>query len=75
MTTNTAAKWIRDNGYSRNTQVREAVTTATAQAYAYGKTYALSLWSGDDKLSRTVRDALKANGNLPWTGELANLPA
>lgn len=70
----TATKWIRENGYSRKAafEIREAVLTATNQAIDYGKPYALSLWSGDDQISRIVRDALKANLNLPWNGELAN---
>lgn len=70
--TKTATRWIRDNGYARKADIREAVQTATAQAVDYGKAYALSLWSGDDRISRTVRDALKANLNLSWNGELAN---
>jgi hypothetical protein len=68
----TATKWIRTNGYNRKTDIREAVLTATHQALDYGKSYALSLWAGDDQISRTVRDALKANLDLPWNGELAN---
>lgn len=70
--TKTAAKWLRDNGLSRNAEIREAVQTATEQAIAYGKAYALTLWAGDDKTSRIVRDALKANLNLIWHGEIAN---
>ncbi len=70
--TKTTAQWIRDNGFSRNAKIRTAVQTATGQALDYGKAYALSLWAGDDATSRTVRDALKANGSLPFNGQLAN---
>lgn len=70
--TQTATKWIRENGFARKADIREAIQTATEQAVSYGKTYALSLWAGDDKTSRIVRDALKANLNLAWHGELAN---
>jgi hypothetical protein len=70
--TKTAAHWLRDNGFSRKTAIREAVQTATSQALDYGKAYALSLWAGDDTTSRLVRDALKANPNLPFHGTLAN---
>lgn len=68
----TATKWLKANGLMRNTEIREAVETATGQAYSYGKAYALSMWAGDDMISRIVRDALKANNDLPWHGSLAN---
>lgn len=68
----TAAKWLRENDLMSNADVREAVETATGHAWSYGKAYALSLWSDNDMISRLVRDALKANGDLPWHGELAN---
>lgn len=68
----TATKWLKANGLMRNTEIREAVETATSQAFDYGKAYALSLWGGDDMISRIVRDALKANGDLPWHGSFAN---
>lgn len=68
----TATRWIRDNGFARKAAIREAVETATAQALDYGKAYALSLWAGDDATSRIVRDALKANLNLPFHGAIAN---
>ena len=70
--TTIAARWIRENGYGRDAGIRGAVHTATSQAVDYGKAYALSLWGGDDRVSRTVRDALKANLALSWYGELAN---
>lgn len=67
----TATKWLRENGLSRNTVIREAVETATGQAFSYGKAYALSMWGGDGKIDRLVRDALKANNDLPWKGSMA----
>lgn len=68
----TATKWLRENGLSRNTEIREAVETATGQAFDYGKAYALSMWAGNDMVSRIVRDALKANNDLPWKGSFAS---
>jgi hypothetical protein len=68
----TAAKWISENELSGNREVCEAVMTATSQAFDYGKAYAISLWAGDDMISRLVRDAIKANGDLPWHGSLAS---
>lgn len=68
----TATKWLRENGLSRNTVIREAVETATGQAFDYGKAYALSMWGGDDMISRIVRDAIKANNDLPWKGSFAS---
>jgi hypothetical protein len=70
--TETAARWLRENGYGRHAQIREAVEVATGQAVDYGKVYALALWSGDEHVCRTVRDALKANLSLSWYGELGN---
>ena len=67
-----ATQWIKDNGFSRNREVREAVETATGQAFSYGKAYALSMWAGDDMISRLVRDAIKANGDLGWKGSFAS---
>jgi hypothetical protein len=68
----TAMKWLKENGLMRNSEVREAVQTGTGQAAAYGKAYALSMWAGDDMISRLVRDAIKANGDLGWKGSFAS---
>lgn len=70
--TQTATQWLRDNELNRKTTIRNAVHTATGQAIDYGKAYAMALWAGDDPISRLVRDALKANLDLPHHGELAN---